>query len=153
MERSATWGTLGFLAVAATVGVSMQTASNRGGETDRRGGPVFANHIPAEASKVSGTDNERACGDIARVLQTFLAIEDAPRPRSCYPPPHSKQGGQKVQKVAAPPITPQPGAASSTPDLRFVIATLPDPVHTHLALTFDRFTEVIQDGAGRRILV
>jgi len=147
MERSATWGTLGFLAVAAIVGVSMQTASNRGGETDRRGGPVFANHIPAEASKVSGTDNERACGDIARVLQTFLAIEDAPRPRSCYPPPHSKQGGQKVQKVAAPPITPQPGAASSTPDLRFVIATLPDPVHTHLALTFDRFTEVIQDAA------
>src|SRR5579863_4447600 len=32
-------------------------------------------------------------------------------------------------------------------NLKFVVATLPYPIHTHFALVFDRMAEVIEDGA------
>jgi len=35
------------------------------------------------------------------------------------------------------------------PNVRFIIAILPDPVHTHLALTFDRGIEALQQAAQR----
>ena len=33
------------------------------------------------------------------------------------------------------------------PELRYIIATLPDPVHTHFSLLFDRLTEALQQAA------
>jgi hypothetical protein len=32
-------------------------------------------------------------------------------------------------------------------DLTFVIASVPDPLHTHFSLSFDRLMEAIQQGA------
>jgi len=136
--RNATWGALGVLAVAATVGISLQPGASRSGERNSRARQVTAKRARAETSGTTETDSERACDDIAQALQVFLAIEKVPRPKACFSGDSSRPHDQTDEQTTGkePPR-----------DLTFVVATLPDPVHTHLALLFDRMAEVIQDAA------
>jgi hypothetical protein len=135
MNRTATFGLLGVIALVATLGVSLQPGTNRGGEgssTDHRGNFSQARKEP---SKTSETNSQLICDDIAETLQIFVAVDQVPRPRSCF----DSDALYDIQNV-------KPTLGAQLP-LRFVVATLPDPIHTHLPLMFDRMTEVIQEAA------
>ena len=76
------------------------------------------------------------CPDLEQLLQTFFLVDEKEivAPDSCYPdekqpPPNSTTFPDRVKH------------------LRFVIATLPDPLHTHFPLIFDRSTEAIEEAA------
>ena len=129
MKNRATWGIVGALAVAGAIGVSLQPGGKFGGDNGT-GDRVNTKQAEAKASETEAAEKKRACDDLAQVLELFLTIDKAPRPGSCKP----------VKATAE--TTPKPAL---TP--KFVIATLPDPIHTHLALMFDRMAEVIQQAA------
>ncbi len=85
-----------------------------------------------------------ACDEIRSRLQPFVAegaLGDEHLPGSCYEsgtaPDQRKLGQQKDQPI--PEVPPFAG--------NFVVATVPDPVSTHLPLLFDRTIEVIQQAA------
>ncbi len=130
MKNRATWGIVGALAVAGAIGVSLQPGGKFGGDNGTRVVRVNTKQAEAKASETEAAEKKRACDDLAQVLELFLTIDKAPRPDSCKP----------VKATAE--TTPK---ASLNP--KFVIATLPDPIHTHLALMFDRMAEVIQQAA------
>lgn len=132
MKRNATWGLLGVLAVAATLSVSLEPRGNRREEAEMAGRQVRANRAQSNTSATT------ACDGIAQVLQLFLEVKSVPRPASCGPGGSSKQGdaGNGADSVNQQSL-----------DLKFVIVTFPDPVHTHLALFFDRLAEAIQEAA------
>jgi len=129
MKNRATWGIVGALAVAGAIGVSLQPGGKFGGDNGT-GDRVNTKQAEAKASATEAAEKKRACDDLAQVLELFLTIDKAPRPDSCKP----------VKATAE--TTPKPAL-----NPKFVIATLPDPIHTHLALMFDRMAEVIQQAA------
>jgi len=126
MKNQATWGIVGALAVAGVLGGSLQLSGRGAGEGGTAAVRIGAKQAQAKAPE---TDAARACDELAKVLELFLTIDKAPRPSSCLPT-------ETAKTPARPPLDP-----------KFVIATLPDPVHTHLALMFDRMAEVIQQAA------
>jgi len=130
MKNRATWGIVGALAVAGAIGVSLQPGGKFGGDNGTREVRVNTKQAEAKASETEAAEKKRACDDLAQVLELFLTIDKAPRPDSCKP----------VKATAE--TTPKPAL-----NPKFVIATLPDPIHTHLALMFDRMAEVIQQAA------
>jgi hypothetical protein len=127
MKRQTTWGVVGALAAAGVLGISLHPGARSGGDDGTGALRAGTRRMQAKASDTLAAEKKRACDDLAQVLGVFLAIDDAdtPRPDSCF---------------EAPPAQPPPPKM----DPKFVIATLPDPIHTHLALTFDRMAEVIQ---------
>jgi hypothetical protein len=134
MNRQTTWGVIGALAAAGVLGVSLQPGARSGGNNGNGGARVGVRRAHAKASDINAGEKKRACNDLAQVLEAFLTINSAPRPESC------------LEEITSPPVPikqPPPPAV----DPKFVIATLPDPIHTHLALTFDRMAEVIQQAA------
>src|ERR1700722_10874063 len=136
MKREYSWGIAGVLAIAATAGLSFQQGGSRSKEgassqAERRG------NVAAVHPQINDESSERlACDDIAKALHLFLNVDAAnvPLPHSCFA---SKEPYTDVH----------PHKSAHDLHLKFVIATLPDPVHTHLPLVFDRMTEVIQEGA------
>lgn len=138
MKNQATWGIVSVLAVAGVLGVSLQPGTKFAGEN----GTAFRmseRQAKAKASETDAAEKKRACDELAQVLEVFLTIHEAPRPESCFVDGRSKSSAKETAKTPVPP-----GPAL---DPKFVIATLPDPVHTHLALMFDRMAEVIQQAA------
>jgi hypothetical protein len=80
---------------------------------------------------IHGTHNAKAtaaCKEIRDRLTRFLP--DPSLPSSCYTD-----------------NTPPPATTSQPSGLQFVIATVPDPVKTHLSLLFDRSIEALQQAA------
>ena len=73
------------------------------------------------------------CQSIEQQLQDFLNTDKEIAAPVCYGTPN-------------PPKIPEE-VTEKTSNLRFVIATLPDPLHTHQAVLFDQFAAVIQDAA------
>lgn len=130
MKNRATWGIVGALAIAGAVGVSLQTGAKSGGDNGTGAYRLNTKHAEAKASETDAAEAKRACDDLAEVLELFFTIDKdkLPRPDSCQP-----ATGTAALKAAVNP--------------RFVIATLPDPIHTHLALMFDRMAEVVQQAA------
>jgi hypothetical protein len=140
MKGKMTWGVVGALAIAASVGISLQTGGPGSGK-EKSGAQRAANarhDHPKKSSAKPETAYELACDDLAEALEFFLALssDTLPRPESCYDP--AARHVTDVPKVSKGP---------SGVHLKFVIATLPDPIHTHLPLLFDRLTEVIQEAA------
>jgi hypothetical protein len=134
MKKEGTIGAATLLAIAAVVGVSLQTGSNQteSGRNDRKAEP--------KQSKASITKNDTArekpgCSALKDELEDFLAVENLVIPSQCYEPediPHRE---------------PPAGLAEKTADLKFVIALMPDPLHTHSSALFDQFAVAIQEGA------
>jgi hypothetical protein len=123
-----------MVAVLATVGLS-----NQGGRKS-----VDADALESgkrKSAQAGGSAGNQAsagvCADLEKLLGAFLEKDKKPfqAPDSCY------EDGQvpKTQK-------PAPGQPSDL-KFKFVIATVPDPLHTHFALLFDRFMEAIQQAA------
>jgi len=79
-----------------------------------------------------------ACSNLQDQLEDFLDIAELAAPNLCYepgPPPDYAKGNSYLSDLG-----------QRTSRLKFVIATLPDPVHTHLPVVFDQFTVAIQEG-------
>jgi hypothetical protein len=130
MKNRATWGIVGALAVAGAIGVSLQPGGKFGGDNGTREVRFNTKQAEAKASETEAAVQKRACDGLAQVLELFLTIDKVPRPDSCKPVKAT------AETTAKPDLNP-----------KFVIATLPDPIHTHLALMFDRMAEVIQQAA------
>ncbi len=71
------------------------------------------------------------CSEIAQRISKFLPVNSLAAPQSCF-----------ENRDSALALTPLQVEQSG--ELRFIIATLPDPVHTHFSLLFDRLTEALQ---------
>jgi len=68
-------------------------------------------------------------------LESFLAIEYIPAPDECFDPDETHGGNPPAE------------LKEKTSELKFIIALLPDPAHTHASVLFDQFTTSIQEGA------
>jgi hypothetical protein len=87
------------------------------------------------------------CTDIEEKIQTFLLVdsEATAAPPSCYDEPSEKARNDDALKDARAHSA--AGLFGKTADLRFVVAILPDPLHTHFSLVFDRTAEAVQQSA------
>jgi hypothetical protein len=134
MKKEGTIGAAAFLAIAALVGITLQTGTKQGatGRTEQ----VTSPPTPRKTLKDLETPELRpGCRSIEEQLQQFLPAQGSVAPRECY------ELDSKTPKEIPKEI------ADRTSKLKFVIATLPDPIHTHQAVLFDQFTAAIQDAA------
>jgi hypothetical protein len=143
MKAEAGWGAAALVAVAAFVGVTSQPGGKGANEAGSALGRV---HSTPRAVAGEKTSFERgACGDLEEKIQTFLlmAAEKIAAPDSCYDEatPDERSNAAKAEKKGGEEVRTR--AAS----LRYVIAIVPDPLHTHFSLSFDRLVEAIQQGA------
>lgn len=139
MNRNLAWGAGMLLAIAAVVGISTQTPRSPTNAPSSADTKKNIPHPPQGRGPDAGV-----CDDAAKLLQEFLLAseDDVAAPDSCYP-----------QSVLQDPATLKSLSVSRirlkgrTAGLNFIIATLPDPLHTHLSLLFDRKIEAIQQAA------
>ncbi|MFL6303328.1 MAG: hypothetical protein ACJ72H_07285 [Candidatus Sulfotelmatobacter sp.] len=116
-----------FTALVAFMGIS---SLPRGG-TERSAASDLKTSTKAPLSKKSNAAAQAkraspACEEIARRLRVFV-----------YP-----ENFKEIGSEACVPTGPR-----MPPDVRFVIATVPNPISTHLALFFDRAVDTIQQAA------
>ncbi len=144
MKQETTWGVAATLAVVAAVGISTQTGSKAPTGGGGNKAATSASHPKPKTSSVKLEQPQ--CEDSVDLLrQFFLKETGAPKKPtepeaivgldSCY----ALDGNGQVEKPPKAPVD-----ANFEPD--FIIATLPDPLHTHFSLLFDRFIEAIQQG-------
>ncbi len=134
MKREGTIGVAALLAIAAVAGFSLQTGPKpeESGSTDRSSAIRRSKPTPTK----SETRKERpGCRGLEEELKEFLDIKDLILPKQCY-----ESGDAPIGET-------QPEVTEKASRLKFVIATLPDPVHTHLPVLFDQFAVAIQEGA------
>jgi hypothetical protein len=134
MQREGTIGAATLLAIAAVVGVSLQTGPRQpeGSRTER--------NVQTKRSKLSIAAHDThkvrpGCTNLQSELEAFLAIEDLILPKQCY-----------ISDDAPPDKVPE-GQGTKPSRLKFVIALMPDPLHTHLSRLFDQFAVALQEGA------
>jgi hypothetical protein len=132
-SQTTTWGVVSVLTVAGIVGMSTQSGNGHSASASPN---TSRQHVAKPQRPAAGkpeSDETRACDDIAKVLESFLFAKPLPRPESCVDPIKNAVSAQTLSNA---PLNPN-----------YVIALVPDPIHTHLALMFDRMTEVIQQAA------
>jgi hypothetical protein len=130
MKQELAWGTAAAVAIVAAVGISSQPGSKS--EASRSAGKESGQTVvTSKAAKqvVPEGGVQPQCADSIPLLEHFFLHEKITGPPSCY-------NGHPV-----------PTPLGSQYRTEFVIATLPDPVHTHFSLLFDRLIEAIQEGA------
>jgi hypothetical protein len=133
MKREATIGAAALLAITAVVGVSLQTGPKQegGGRADQTSATKRSKRsITKKVTHQLGS----GCSNLEELLEEFLDIKELAAPGPCYAPGD------------IPPREPE-DMIRKTSQLKFVIALLPDPVHTHLPVLFDQFAVAIQEGA------
>ncbi len=134
MKRDAGWMTA-IVAVTATLGLStFRSSPQPEGAPAARIGLSSSTSTTAQAAEAY----KGPCHAIESALQGFFYPY-----KSLIQPPLAECPLETFEapKPATPPVTEI--AAKG----RFVIATLPDPIHTHLSLMFDRQAEAIQQAA------
>src|SRR5208282_6290870 len=126
MKQEMRWGTAVVIAVAAAAGIASRSSGGprEGAGTGHQTGQKV---IQSKASK-KGAQNP--CRDLVELFENFLPAETVVEPNECG---DTTTDSGKPRDVDFRP--------------NFIIATLPDPLHTHFALLFDRFVEAIQEGA------
>jgi hypothetical protein len=136
MRQELGWSAAVAVALAAAIGVSSRISARPPADTGRSARP------PGQSTTKPATPADQfaqgPCVDIEEHLQAFLVDGDKDSiaaPPSCFGQsgPIGNGSGEKLRKSAQ--------------KLRLVIATLPDPLHTHFPLSFDRLIEAIQQGA------
>jgi hypothetical protein len=127
------WATAAVLGIAATVGVSTTKINPPSPTTTAQKATKFYTRPRTPALEAL---DKGPCPDIEKLLQTFFLVDEKEivAPNSCYPderqpPPNSTTFPLRLKQ------------------LHFVIATLPDPLHTHFPLIFDRSAEAIAEAA------
>lgn len=133
MKTEGTIGAATLLAIAAVVGFSLQTGPKQegGANADRNG---MATRSKPALTKTDG-DGGPGCSNLKEQLEDFLETEHLTLPEQCSgPKPGSGTGSS-------------PDLTEKTSHLKFVVAMLPDPVHTHLPALFDQFAVAVQEAA------
>ena len=132
MKRDASWVTAIAVVAATTFGLSSLQSKSGAGALSTVRAPLLA---PSKGAKARELYDKDACGDLEKRLQLFFALPASANvvPPSCYANKH--------------PLAPSPDLLEAAQSVQFIIATLPDPVHTHLSLIFDRDAEAIQQAA------
>jgi hypothetical protein len=129
------WVTAAVLGIAATVGVSTNQTKPPSDSP-----PVLAKKTTKSSTHPNTPAVEALargpCPDIEKLLQTFFLVDEKEivAPGSCYPGETRQQPNSSTLQGQAQ-------------QLRFIIATVPDPLHTHFPLIFDRSTEAIEEAA------
>jgi hypothetical protein len=126
------WATAAVLGIAATVGISSNQTKP---PTDATGQSKTVKSPPHNPAPTSKPIENGPCPDIEKLLQTFFLVPEdvVVAPQSCFPDQKQPLNSPALQKKAT--------------RLRFVIATLADPLHTHFSLSFDRSIEAVQEAA------
>jgi hypothetical protein len=132
MKKEGTIGAATVLAIAAMVGVSLQTGPRQEDSAglDRSAAITRSRHT---ISKAKAHELGSGCVSLEGMLAKFLDIKDLVAPTECYAPGD------------VPAAQKNPAQRSS--QLKFVIALLPDPVHTHQPVLFDQFAVAVQEAA------
>jgi len=131
MKRDAGWAAAFLVAIATTFGLS-SLQSKPGGESPS---PVRQVVSPGQKTATGKFSIEKSpCSDLAEHLQNFFA-----------PSKDIQAGPESCRTDGAPVIMQKFSEAAKT--THFIIATVPDPLHTHLSLSFDRYAEAIQQAA------
>jgi hypothetical protein len=155
MKAEAGWGAAALVAVAAVVGINSQTGGRQSADTQALlKQPQVQAAVKAESTSAFESG---PCGSLEGTIRLFLLVDKSrtAAPASCY--------GAEVPNEAKPvktPAKPSKQLAEYQNDqkragplqdransMQFVIAVLPDPLHTHFSLSFDREAEAIQQGA------
>jgi hypothetical protein len=127
MKQEAGWGAAAVIAIAAAVGISSRSTPAPQGSASTAG--------RAEATRTKSTGAlkqvHNVCSDLVDLFDAFLLAKDIGMPEVC-----GVTGAKQAKLTDAGTFQP-----------KFIIATLPDPLHTHFSLLFDRLVEAIQDGA------
>jgi len=138
MKREISWGAVA-VTLAAVIGISSQLGGKAG--TAPGDSPTVGGKGPSIVPTTKSLFDQGPCVEIEEHLQDFLVNgnrESRVAPSSCYGlstlPESIKASGEMLRKEAQ--------------GLHYVIATVPDPVHSHFSLSFDRFLEAIQQGAS-----
>jgi hypothetical protein len=134
MKKEGTIGAAAFLAIATVVGFSLQSGPKQG--VSGRDGQIAHVKRAMPASKT----RERpglvpGCRNIEEQLQEFLETKRPIAPEECY-----ELGSSRGKAIPS-------DLAANPSQLKFVIASLPDPLHTHQSLLFDQFAVAIQEAA------
>jgi hypothetical protein len=131
MKKEGTIGAAAVVAIAAMLGFGLQNGSKQEGmSASSRGGIVTKTTLSKTAH-----EETLACASLHGVLEDFLDINNLEFPAECYEPGHAP--AKQTQKTPTERVS----------QLKFVIALLPDPVHTHLPVLFDQFAAAVQEGA------
>src|SRR5271163_2867288 len=110
------WGVAAALAVAAAVGISSQSSGKPGDAT--------GTGRPAQVQSPQSKGAVSPCTDLIDLFHAFLPDNNWAAPKVCHEPV-GQDNSAKVNHAEFKP--------------KFIIATLPDPLHTHFSLLFDRF--------------
>jgi len=129
MNNLGTRSSTAMVAVIA-VAVTYLGISNLPGKAPDVTGGTPPNKVTSAATRESVALADSACAAIQKRLSRLI-VEPA-LPDSCYP-------DEKPQNVRL--------SQPASPQVRFVIAIVPNPVTTHLSLLFDRSVEIIQQAA------
>ena len=136
MKKEAGWITTILMALAAVLGYSALPA-RKSADTEESGRTQSQNvsrPTPrAAALAASSALRLSPCWQIENSILIFISPGNYAVPDSCLQP--ADRGHFK------------PDNPTGSAQVRFVIATLPDPVHTHFSLLFDRLTEALQQAA------
>ena len=126
MKQELAWGAAAAVAIVAAVGISAPSGSKPGASTS-------TGHVAARGTVKTkpATGVQPECADSISLIEHFFLHDSIAAPDVCYASP-SKPATAKADTEFQP---------------TFVIATFPDPLHTHFSLLFDRFVEAIQEGA------
>ena len=135
MRQEVGWSATAVVAIAAAIGISARVGGRSAGEPQS---PKLAPQSARANQTKTDAFAQGPCVDMEERLQSFLGSGDSiAAPESCYAPigrPADFAANAKALQAKAA-------------DLTFVIATVPDPLHTHFPLSFDRLMESIQQGA------
>ncbi len=135
MKREGTIGAAAFLAIAAMVGYSVQTGPKPTDNAAERN----STGKPPKPLPVKGGDFELkpGCDSLQDQLEDFLEVKSDSLilPKNCYDEKDPRRNEQQLDLT------------QKTSKLKFVIALLPDPVHTHSPVLFDQFAVAIQEAA------
>jgi hypothetical protein len=134
VKKEGTIGATTFLAIAAVLGVSLQSGPKQA-ESGRTDHNVETKRSMGSIRKSSAHNERTGCDGLKVKLEDFLAIDDLPPPRECFESADAHQD-QLPESLS-----------DKTSGLKFVIALMPDPAHTHSSAMFDQFAVAIQEGA------
>lgn len=134
MNRFLGLGAVVLVGITAWVGLSRQAVQVSAPMAERQQTTSPAK-VNATAAKNPWND-EVGCEAVEEAFKKFFLIdsEDVKAPSNCF-----------VNKVQNPAIDPKLWLRAS--NAHYVIALMPDPIHTHMAATFDEWVESIEHAA------
>lgn len=131
MKQELSWGTAAALAIVAAVGISSQSGNKAIPVPSEARPATVTSGTPKPRTRKNSVKVQSQCEESIPALEHFFMGAKIVGPGTCY--------GEGPKPAAAP--------LNSAFQPNFIIATLPDPLHTHFSLLFDRLIEAIQQGA------